>query len=410
MEKLSKKIGFVIPWYSEKIPGGAEMELRGLTTHLHESGVELEILTTCVKEFAADWNKNYFKPGCETIHGFTVRRFKVRKRNVKAFDAVNFKLMNGIGISREEEELYVRESVNSPELYNYISSHRDEYSLFVFIPYMFGTTYNGIKACPEKSVLIPCFHDEPYVYLDVYKSVFESVSGIIYHAKPEYELANRVFNIPEEKQRVLGEGVYTSLTSDAAAFREKFGINEPFILYAGRKDSGKNVHTLVKYFSEYVKRQEGDLKLVLIGGGSIELPEELVKSGRIVDLGFVDIQDKYNAQAAAELLCQPSHNESFSLVIMESWLCGRPTLVSASCAVTRNFVSESNGGLYFDDYFEFEGAVNYIINNKEIAKIMGENGNRYVKERFAWDVIVEKYMGFFSETEKGLKAGETENA
>ena len=35
-----KKIGFVIPWYSEKIPGGAEMELRGLTTHLHEAGVE----------------------------------------------------------------------------------------------------------------------------------------------------------------------------------------------------------------------------------------------------------------------------------------------------------------------------------------------------------------------------------
>lgn len=26
-----KKLGFVIPWFGEKIPGGAEMELRGLT-------------------------------------------------------------------------------------------------------------------------------------------------------------------------------------------------------------------------------------------------------------------------------------------------------------------------------------------------------------------------------------------
>ena len=26
-----KKIGFVIPWYGEDIPGGAEMELRGLS-------------------------------------------------------------------------------------------------------------------------------------------------------------------------------------------------------------------------------------------------------------------------------------------------------------------------------------------------------------------------------------------
>ena len=62
-----KKIGFVIPWYSERIPGGAEMELRGLTTHLHESGVELEILTTCVKEFSADWNVNFFREGVEKV-------------------------------------------------------------------------------------------------------------------------------------------------------------------------------------------------------------------------------------------------------------------------------------------------------------------------------------------------------
>ena len=31
-------------------------------------------------------------------------------------------------------------------------------------------------------------------------------------------------------------------------------------------------------------------------------------------------QDKYNGQAAAQFLCQPSRNESISLVILESWL------------------------------------------------------------------------------------------
>ena len=43
-----KTLAFVTPWFGEKIPGGAEMELRGLTSHLHEAGVSLEILTTCV--------------------------------------------------------------------------------------------------------------------------------------------------------------------------------------------------------------------------------------------------------------------------------------------------------------------------------------------------------------------------
>ncbi len=410
MEKLSKKIGFVIPWYSEKIPGGAEMALRGITTELHARGAELEILTTCVKEFSANWNENYFKEGIEVIHGFNVRRFKVRKRNPEAFDAVNAKLLRGQKLTKEEEETYAREMVNSPSLYSYIEEHKDEYSVFVFIPYMFGTTYHGMQICPEKSVAVPCFHDEPYVYLDIFKPVFEKAAGLIYNAAPEYDLANRVFDLKSVRQEIAGVGVDVSLTSDAARFREKFGINEPFILYAGRKDSGKNVDTLVKYYAEYIKRQNTDLRLVLIGGGNIELPKELTENGRIVDLGFIDLQDKYDAQAAAELLCQPSHNESFSLVIMESWLCGRPTLVSADCAVTKNFVSESNGGLYFKDYFEFEGCVNYIVNNKEAAVVMGENGKRYVKERFSWDAVTEKYMRLFSEIEKAQKLGESENA
>ncbi|MBP0957364.1 MAG: glycosyltransferase family 4 protein [Oscillospiraceae bacterium] len=390
-----KKIGFVIPWYSEKIPGGAEMELRGLTTHLHESGIEVEILTTCVKEFSADWNDNYFKEGEDTVHGFKIRRFKVRKRDTAAFDAVNFKLINNQKITAEEEKIYIDEMVNSPDLCSYIAEHKDEYSVFVFIPYMFGTTVNGLKVCPEKSVLIPCFHDESYVYMDIFKEVFRNIAGIIYHANPEYDLANRIFDFSSVNQAVLGEGVYTDLVSDGEDFRRKFGINSPFILYAGRKDSGKNVDTLVKYYAEYLKRRDTELKLILIGGGKIELPRELTDSGRIVDLGFVDIQDKYNAQAAAELLCQPSKHESFSLVIMESWLCGRPVLVSEDCNVTKNFVSESNGGLYFKDYFDFEGCVDYILKNKEIAAAMGENGRQYVKSNFAWDVIVEKYMNFF---------------
>ena len=174
--------------------------------------------------------------------------------------------------------------------------------------------------------MIPCFHDEAYVYMDVYKPVFEKIAGIIYHAQPEYELANRIFRLDAVNQAVLGEGVYTELTSDGDRFRKKYGIKEDFILYAGRKDHGKMVHVLLKYFEEYRKRNGGELKLVLIGGGSIEMPDDLVKRGEIIDLGFIDVQDKYDAQAAALALCQPSQFESFSLVIMESWLSHRPVI------------------------------------------------------------------------------------
>ncbi|MDE5737909.1 MAG: glycosyltransferase, partial [Oscillospiraceae bacterium] len=170
-------------------------------------------------------------------------------------------------------------------------------------------------------------------------------------------------------------------------------IQEKFILYAGRKDLGKNVHVLLKYFEQFKKRNPSDLKLVLIGGGEIEIPVGVKQD--IIDLGFVEIQDKYNAYGAAELLCQPSKNESFSLVIMESWLCKRPVLVHEKCKVTKNFARESSGGLYFNNYFEFEGCVNYLLKNQETANQMGFNGRDYVRKHFDWNVIVEKYRQFF---------------
>lgn len=393
-----KKIGFVVPWYDENIPGGAEMEAREVSSHLHAAGAEVEILTTCVKEFSSDWSVNYHKPG-ESIssNGIKVKRFKVKKRDTAAFDAVNLKLMQKQPVSLEEEDIFLSEMVNSPELYEYISAHKDEYLVFVYIPYMFGTTYNGVKACPEKAVLIPCFHDESYAYFQRFAETFPKAAGMVFNARPEAELAERLYGFSKSGTQtiIMGIGMDTEITAEPVRFREKFGIGKPFILYAGRKDEGKNVHTLLKYFAEYKKRNPNDLQLVLIGGGNIEIPGE-IKSD-VHDLGFIDIQDKYDACGAAMLMCQPSKNESFSLVIMESWLCHRPVLVHEDCAVTKNFVSESDGGLYFKDYFDFEGCVNYISAHPETAAIMGENGRKYVLDNFSWDIITMKYLKFFQQ-------------
>lgn len=389
-----KKIAFVIPWHGVNIPGGAEMALRDVTEQLHKRGVEIEILSTCVKEFTADWNKNYHKPGVTVENGIPVRRFKVRKRNVSAFDQVNLKLMKNQKITEEEEQVFIREMINSPDLYRYISEHQEEYGLFVYIPYMFGVTYFGCKACMEKAVLIPCFHEEAYVHLKIFRDVFSNVRGMIFNAEPERKLAEEVFDLRHVKTIVPGLGMDTDLTFDAQRFRKKYGIEYPFILYAGRKDVGKNIYALIKYFNEYKKRNTNDLKLVLIGGGKVTIPEEIRDD--VYDLGFVDIQDKYDAYSAAAVLCQPSKHESFSYVIMESWLCQRPVMVHEGCDVTKDFVIRSNGGLYFKNYFEFEGEINYYLEHPDSAAAMGLQGKKFVLENFKWDIVMNKYIQFFN--------------
>ena len=391
-----KKIGFVTPWYGENISGGAEAELRGLVHHLRESGTELEVLSTCVKSFPSDWNENYHEPGLTEENGIPVRRFPVRKRDTEAFDAVNLKLMTGEPVSAEEEETYCQEMINSPALYDYLKEHAEEYQVFVFIPYMFGTTYYGCQACPEKSVLIPCLHDEPYAYMDCFREVFSKVRGMIFHADPERRLAERLYGVKGDKFVTLGEGIDTDWTADPKRFRDKFGIRDPFILYAGRKEAGKRVDVLVRWFAEYQKRHDDALKLVLIGGGEIALPDR----ENILDLGFVDKQDKYDAYAAADVFCNPSEMESFSLVVMESWLAGRPVLVNGKCAVTTDFVRQANAGLYYNNYAEFEKCLEYFRDHRKEADRMGRNGRAFAMSRFTWDVIVRIYTAFFEQIGK----------
>ena len=388
-----KKIGFVVPWHGQNIPGGAEMALRGVTEHLHKAGISIEILTTCVREFTADWNENFHKPGLTEENGIPVRRFKVRKRNVDAFNRVNIKLMNDELLTLAEEEIFCREMINSPDMYKYIEQHKNEYHCFVGIPYMFGPVYQMCKICPEKAVLIPCFHEEAYIYMDVFKKAFSSIQGMIFNAEPEKVLAERVYHTAGQKLITPGLGLDTGLVYDEERFRAKYDIWGPFILYAGRKDVGKNIYTLIRYFAEYKKRNKNNLKLVLIGGGSVKLPKSV--HGDVYDLGFVPIQDKYDAYGAALTLCQPSKHESFSFVIMESWLCKRPVLVHKGCDVTKHFAVTSQGGFYFDNYFEFEGQVNYYIEHPDTASKMGENGRKFVLENFDWDIVTRKYIDFF---------------
>ena len=393
-----KKVAIVIPWYGENIPGGAEMECRGIAKNMNKRGINVEILTTCVKEFNSDWNKNYYKQGVEKINGITVRRFQVRKRDTRKFDEVNYKLIHNMKITKDEEEVFFNEMVYSEELNKFIQDTSGDYKAFLFIPYMFGTTYWGSKICPSKSILIPCLHDESYAYMKLITKMFEqNTKGLIFNAKPEMELAKKIYKLNNVKHETIGLGIEEISKGTPLRFRMKYNIKNPFLLYAGRKDKGKNVDTLINYFSKYKsKHKDIRLDLVLIGGGTIEdIPENITDN--VYDLGFVPIEDKYDAFSASEILCQPSNNESFSIVIMESWLSRRPVLVSARCDVTKNFAIESNGGLYFDDYYEFEECVNYMLKNKHIGDKMGTLGYQYVKENFTWDVVISKIVKFIND-------------
>ncbi len=382
------KLAFVTPWYGRDIPGGAETEVRHVAEHLRAAGFEAEVWTTCVRDFYGDWGQNYHRPGVETINGVPVRRFPVRPRDRAAFDAVNWKLMNDQAVTELEERTFIEQMLQVEGLYDHIARQTDQALLF-FIPYMFATTYYGAQVRPDRSYLIPCFHDEAYARLPLFQPVFQAVKGMLFLSAPEQQLATRLFDLAHQDTQVIGAGVDLEHQGNATAFRAKFRQDGPFVLYAGRREPGKNIELLVDYFRRYRQARPGAANLVFIGPGA--MPVSLALEPGIVDLGFVSAQDKWDAYAAASVVCQPSVKESFSLTIMEAWAAGAPVLVHAQGAVTSDHCRRANGGLYFSGYAEFEACLDVLLARPDVRLRLGQQGRTYVQRNFSWDVIIGKY-------------------
>lgn len=382
------KLVFVTPWYGQDIPGGAEAWTRRTVEHLHVAGMDVEVWTTCVRDLYSDWGKNHHRPGSTKERDVPVRRFPVKPRDKLAFDQINMRLINGYSVTLDEEQVFIEQMLRVDGLYEHIEQHAQDALLF-FIPYMFATTYYGAQVRPERSYLIPCFHDEAYARLDIYRRAFMHIKGMLFLSEPERSLARQLYPLDGMHTQVIGAAVDLDARGDAQAFRRKTGIDAPFVLYAGRRERGKNIELLIDYFRQYRAARQTDVQLVLIGPG--HMPVAPAAGEGIIDVGFVSPQEKWDAYAAASVLCQPSLHESLSLVLMESWVMGTPVLVHAEGAVTRDHCQRANGGLYFGDYAEFAACLDVLLSRSDLRERMGQQGRAYVCQNFGWDTFVDRF-------------------
>lgn len=391
------RVAFVPPWFGEAIPGGSETEVRTTALHLHQAGMDVEILTTCIRDIYDDWSRNHHPPGTVDYGGVPVRRFPVKRRRARAFNRLNRRLQAGELITPREERTFIRNMFVAPSLYRYIKRNQRDY-LFIFIPFMFSSTYYGVLAAPQRSLVIPCLHDEGYARLGMYHDMLRSAKGLLFNAAAEAALAESLIGpVDGQLRRVVGIGVDTDVAGDGDRFRTKYQVEGPMLLYAGRFDEGKNVPLLIDYWKRYVEEgsRRGGATLVLIGSSSP--PPDWLDHPSIRDLGFVSSGDKTDAFAAADICCQPSLNESFSLVIMESWVQGTPVLVHADCAVTSDHCARSDGGLTFANFEAFSASLDRLWDDPAAARDMGQRGRRYVFDNYGWPTIVERYQDVFAE-------------
>jgi glycosyltransferase involved in cell wall biosynthesis len=400
------RIAIVTPWFGPDLRGGAEQQSWQLAHQLAARGHAVDVLTTCCTGFNDDWARNGLRQGSERHGLLTVRRFRVHKRDRRAFERVNAILMSlGPGdlrrcvnpVGEEDARLFYENNINSPALYAYLAAEGHTYGHILFLPYLYGPTLFGLPLVAERAYLQPCLHNEAYAYLARVAEAVHAAKGILLNSEGEFELALRLFGPGiVKKSTIVGEGV--DVLGDPAHFAEQIGgftpSRETYLLYLGRQDPAKNVPMLVGAFGEFRRRQPAsNLRLVLAGERPVSYGDP---SKGIIDLGPVSEPEKAALLAHSCALVQPSTNESFSRVIYESWMYGRPVLVHGDCLPTATAVSRSGGGWTLESTAAWTGAFERLdFSSRDELDRLGALGRAYAENVSSWPAVIARYESIF---------------
>jgi glycosyltransferase involved in cell wall biosynthesis len=369
---------WVVPRFGAEVVGGAEILVRGLVKRAMPRGWTSEVATTCALDHFT-W-KNVLPAGPTNDDDVIVHRFPVGSRDARRYETLHPQIL--AGPTYAEELVWLSSSVWSPELGRFLERESGDFDLTVFAPYFFWTTVWGAQVAPERSVLLPCLHDEPYARLRTIRNLLAAVRGCIFNSAAEQRLAERLAD--GVRGGVVGAGFDEPDQPATGGFARSRGLR-PYVVYAGRLEEGKRVDVLVDYAVRYAAERKGAPKLVLIGDGTYVPPPH--SRGVVVRVGFVSSEERRAAYAEALALVSASRMESLSLVLLEAWLEGTPAVVAVGSDVMREHCERAGGGFLFGSYERYREAIDRLVDEPELGRTMGAAGRAYVLERYSWPSV-----------------------
>lgn len=176
----------------------------------------------------------------------------------------------------------------------------------------------------------------------------------------------------------------SSSEEELSKFKNKYNLQNPFLLTVGAFEERKNQLSLINAFAKLVKDQGYTHDLILIGNGKAYLQKckALVKTlgleGRVRFLSNVSFKELPLFYQAAEVFCFPSFFEGFGLPIVEALFSGTPVVTS-----TGSCFPESGGpdSLYAnpESVEDIADKIHLVLSDKNLQQQMIEKGKLYVQ-------------------------------
>ncbi len=409
MMRKNKSIAIVVQRAGEDIVGGSEGYALSMARILSES-FAVDVVSTTAKDHVT-W-RNAYPEGVSRIsdtlriirfpvefergpYWFELDRVITKNITLDIFESmpapdrsafIEYKRSLPLGLG---EEWIKHEGPYSPGLLNYLSEQSDYYDYFIFMTYLYPTTYYGIDRIRDvrKVFFVPTFHDESPAYLANFGKYKQFRHLFLTNA--EKNIAERNLYHEQVQNSIIGFGIQDRLEEFSSSPAEN---SEKYLLYAGRIEVAKGVHQMFKLFERFSK-QNSSIKLYLIGDGILKD----YRHKNIIYKGFVQEDDKLRLMKNAVAFIHPSAFESLGIVLLESFMMGTPALVNRKSDVLHEHIENSHAGYSYDNYDEFRDALNVMINDRSHYDALCKNGRDYFVKNYSLAAYKERLSGIFTD-------------
>ena len=191
---------------------------------------------------------------------------------------------------------------------------------------------------------------------------------------------------------------------DGSRIRAAYGIGSgPVVGFVGRQDTLKGVPTLIDAMKVVWERYP-DAALLLAGQSAHRddtvaarlesLHPDRRRQVKLID-DFTDA-DGPSIMDACDLLALPSVEESFGLVMIEAWMCGKP-VIGSDIASTRCIIDAGENGLLATPFDAADLAQKILELLSDAAKraAFGTRGRAKVLERYTWEIVTDRWEATF---------------
>lgn len=175
----------------------------------------------------------------------------------------------------------------------------------------------------------------------------------------------------------------------------------PFrFVYVGRLLFSKNLEVVIRAIG-IAKKKEPKIQLVIVGDGPHRKTLEKIVRGlglesNIEFKGHLSDDEKIKEIQSSCSLVFPSVCEGFGIVLLESFACKRPVLVS-NVRPMSDIITNGDTGFVIDPFDSTSWAEHLLktINEPDLAHTMGENGHKLLGTRFTQDSMYKKIIDMY---------------